>query len=445
MLVPLILVGFLAVALAASAIFLALQNSRIKNQLEEARNAWAALRDTPRQLETATRDANDKSYQLDGVRRELDGVRRELDTTRGDLDAARRQLTDISGDDKKKEDWLDHQEKELEWYKAELARRPKIVRRTYKILTLGISGTGKTALTLKWANPLVDLGQLEGTKVERYERTVSQRLDGDVMTEHVFEIRDWGGEHIVEAQQELIVDEINGLLLVVDLATREGKAVEPGRVQQQLREFQPESLRFFFGGKTMAGCQAVVLFINKSDVLAGTPADVEREARRYYQRLIDDLERYSAQLDVRVLIGSATYGHSTHHLFSHFVSKILPESAYDRQLLQRMKTEAASEIRTQPLAAGQKVRPALPAIASNIVPPGPAPAAAAPALLSQTPAPGPVVQPALHAQQPLPHPPQQQPPPRPVGVGGTPVARPALVSSPVNHPTAEGAPNVPRR
>ncbi len=428
MLVPLILVGFLAVALAASAIVLALQNSRLKNLLEEARNAWTAVRDTPRQLETAVRDATDKSYQLDGVRRELE--------------AARKQLSDISSEDRKKEDWLDHQEKELEWYKAELARRPKIVRRTYKILTLGISGTGKTALTLKWANPLVDLGQLEGTKVERYERTVSQRLDGDVMTEHVFEIRDWGGEHIVEAQQELIVDEIHGLLLVVDLATREGKTIEPARVQQQLREFQPESLRFFFGGKTMASCQAVVLFINKSDVLSGTPADVEREARRYYQRLIDDLERYSAQLDVRVLIGSATYGHSTHHLFSHFVGKILPESAYDRQLLQRMKSDGAAEIRTQPLVPGQKARPALPPAPSHPTAPALAPAAAP---TTAPPPPIPAQHPASHPA--FQHPPQAPPvpAPRPPSTSTALISRPALVPSPVSHPAPEAAPHVPRR
>lgn len=408
MLVPLILVGFLAVALAAGAILLALQNSRVKIQLEETQTALAALRDTPRQLEVAQRDAVEKGQQLEGTRREVEQLRR--------------QIQEVSSEDKKKEDWLDHQEQELLWYKAELARRPKIQKRTYKILTLGVSGTGKTALTLKWANCLVDLGQLEGTKVERYERTVSLRQEGDVITEHVFEIRDWGGEHIVDAQQELIVDEIHGLLVVVDLATRDAKAVEPGRVQQQLREFQPESLRFFFGGKTMATCQAVVLFINKSDVLSGTPAEAEREARRHYQRLIDDLERYKAQLDVHVLVGSATYGHSTHHLFSHFVSKILPESAYDRQLLQRMKTEAAAEARGNSFGQGLRAQSG-PAAGGGTMPPTPA-ASVGPAVPVRPPAP---------------------PAPRAPGAGGTAsIPRPPLVSSPGNHPNAEAS-HVPRR
>ncbi len=49
--------------------------------------------------------------------------------------------------------------------------------------------------------------------------------------------------------------------------------------------------------------------------------------------------RYKDQVDIRILVGSASYGHSTHLLFSHFVEKILPRSAYDTQLLQRLKTD----------------------------------------------------------------------------------------------------------
>jgi GTPase SAR1 family protein len=379
MLVPLMVVGSLAVVLAAGAVLLALQNSRLKTQFEEARDAWSALRDTPRQLEATTREAHDARQKLDSARRELDSVRQELGATQTEL-------KQVTTSDKEKEGWLEHQERQIAWCNNELTMRPKIVRRSYKILTLGVSGTGKTALTLKWANPLVDLGTLQGTKVERYERTVSHRQEGDELTEHVFEVRDWGGEHIVDAQHELILDGVHGLLIVVDLARRDGTAVEPARIQEQLREFQPESLRYFFGPTTMAACQAVVLFINKSDVLSGTPAEVEREARRHYQRLIDDLQCYKSQLDVHVLVGSATYGHSTHHLFAHFVSRILPETAYDPQLLQRMKADHPTDAGTQPQPTGHGLKsngapsitaglPALPAPVVRTSPP-PLPAVA---------------------------------------------------------------------
>ncbi|MDI1450447.1 hypothetical protein [Polyangium sp. 6x1] len=239
-------------------------------------------------------------------------------------------------EDKKKVGWLDHQEQEILWLRAELEKRPKITRKTYKILTLGVKATGKTSLTLKWANPLIDLGVLAGTKIDRYERTVSHVSQKDVVMEHVFEVGDWGGEHIVDAQQELIGDEIHGLLIVVDLGGKDAKKVEPARIQEQLQEFQPQALKFFFGPKTVASCKTVVLFINKSDLLSGTPLEVEEQAKKLYAPLIENLMKYSMQLDIRVFVGSANYGHSTHLLFSHFVERILPKHAYDAQLLQRM-------------------------------------------------------------------------------------------------------------
>lgn len=245
-------------------------------------------------------------------------------------------------EDKKKVEWLDEQEREILQLRAELEKRPMLTRRTYKILTFGIKATGKTSLTLKWANPLTDLGLLQGTKIERYERTVSQVLQKDVMTEHVFQVGDWGGEHIVDAQHELIIGDIHGLLLVVDLAGRDGKSVDRARIEEQLREFQFNTLKYFFGPKTMASCKSVVLFINKSDVLTGTPADVEALAKKHYEPLINDLMRYSTELDIRIFVGSASYGHSTHQLFAHFVQRILPTTAYDAQLLQRTNEVAAS-------------------------------------------------------------------------------------------------------
>ncbi|MCK6587417.1 MAG: GTPase domain-containing protein [Polyangiaceae bacterium] len=256
----------------------------------------------------------------------------------------RRRLLDVGAhaamlqaDAQQRSSWLKHQDDEIKWLRSELDIRPRLVRKTYKILTLGVKGTGKTSLTLKWANPLVDLGTIKETQVERYERWVSHVLDNDVLTEHVFQIDDWGGEHIVEAQHELIVEEIHGLLVVVDLGGPNANEVDPDRIQAQLREFQPQALRFLFGPKMLTVCKTVVLFINKSDLIPGTPAHVEEEAKRYYAPLIENLKKYSAQVNICILVGSASYGHSTHHLFSHFVEKILPKDAYDEHLLQRMK------------------------------------------------------------------------------------------------------------
>ncbi len=311
--ITLLVVGIIALGAAGLVAMLVNQRSRLRGQLRDVQTAYGALRETRSQVAL------------------LSGRHSAL-TTR---------LEEVQGDNLRKAEWLDNLEKENEWFRQELEKRPRVTRRTYKILTLGISGTGKTALTLKWANPLTDLGALAGTKIDRYQRTVSLVTGKEAMTEHVFEIGDRGGEYLVDAHQELVMDEIHGLLFVVDLAGRDATKIEPERIQQQLRDFQAEVLKFFFGPRTVASCKTVVLFINKSDLLSGTPAEVEREARSHYQRLIDDLEKHDAQLNVHVLVGSATSGHSTHHLFSHFVERILPSTAYDAQLLQRMKLDHA--------------------------------------------------------------------------------------------------------
>lgn len=387
-LLPLIVVGAIAIALAVTSILLSRQVARVRQEAEDARANAQALR----ALADSANAAAQAEVQAANAR--MAAAQREAMQLRGEKTDALQRIDALVAEDTRKKEWLDQADRDIEFYQAELEKRPKIVRKTYKILTLGVSGTGKTALTLKWANPLTDLGALQGTKIERYERTVSHVAGKEQTIEHVFEVGDWGGEHIVDAQQELVMEEIHGLLMVVDLASKEGKAVEPGRIQLQLREFQPESLKFFFGPKTIASCKTVVLFINKADVISGTPAEVEREARNLYKRLIEDLERFKAHLDVRVLVGSATYGHSTHHLFSHFVERILPKNAYDPQLLQRMKSDAiAADMavssfapalqETQPLghhqgAANTGYLPPPQPQRGPGFPPGPAPAGAAP-------------------------------------------------------------------
>jgi GTPase SAR1 family protein len=270
--------------------------------------------------------------ELEEAEQKIESLTTASSTIAGLLTAAQAAHKQTSG-------WFENSEQEVVWMKAEIARRPKITPKVYKILTLGIKATGKTSLTLKWSNPLTDLGTLEGTKIERYQRTVSLVLNQqkDEYTQHIFEVHDWGGEHIVDAQQELIVEEINGLLLVVDLGGRDAKHVDPNRIHEQLQEFQAQALKYFFGPKTVTNCNTVVLFINKSDLLAGTPTEVQTQAEDLYAPLIANLKKHP--INLRVFVGSANYGHSTHLLFSHFVERILPRSAYDRELMQRANEE----------------------------------------------------------------------------------------------------------
>ena len=77
---------------------------------------------------------------------------------------------------------------ELERLRKDVARRPQVRQQTYNIISIGLPKTGKTSLTLKWANPLWELKNVQGTSFDRYTRTVSSVLNAqsNIMLNHAF-------------------------------------------------------------------------------------------------------------------------------------------------------------------------------------------------------------------------------------------------------------------
>ncbi|MEZ4295605.1 MAG: hypothetical protein R3B70_11565 [Polyangiaceae bacterium] len=152
--VPLIVVGALAVGLAIAAILLALQSSKLKTQLEEVQ---VAHRDAREQADTHRIQTAELQRQVATLNADRHALQRALEEeqarAQATFDEAQQSAQSLLTERREKEEFLDHQDKEIEWLRAELEKRPKVSRKTYKILTLGVSGTGKTALTLKWANP----------------------------------------------------------------------------------------------------------------------------------------------------------------------------------------------------------------------------------------------------------------------------------------------------
>lgn len=234
--------------------------------------------------------------------------------------------------------------------------RNEMARRVYNIVTVGVSQCGKTALTLKWANPLFRLRDVTPTQFTKYERTVSRQFakNGPIV-EHVFEIRDWGGEHMANAFIELFtLESVNGMLIVVDLGENQqgedGRTVvhfSEERVRKQIEAFPEATLKLCFNERIVSHCKTFTLFINKSDALSGDLAEVERQALEIYAPLINTLrklQRESGMVDIEVFVGSANSGHNTQNLFAHFIEKILPSDAYDPTLLQMMHTVATASL-----------------------------------------------------------------------------------------------------
>jgi hypothetical protein len=72
----------------------------------------------------------------------------ELDQLRAELAYDRESLGRVQSEERQKVEWLDAQQREIDWLRRELDVRPKLTQKRYRILTLGIKGTGKTSLTL---------------------------------------------------------------------------------------------------------------------------------------------------------------------------------------------------------------------------------------------------------------------------------------------------------
>ncbi len=228
----------------------------------------------------------------------------------------------------------------------ELEGRPTKTERRYGIATVGVSGSGKTALTLRWANPRIQPEQVKATMFSKYERTVSRVFDSDsrIHVDHIFEVYDWGGEHVEEALTALVkLGAIHALLVVVDLGPflkgEQRHAFSQEHIERQLQEFDQQVLRFFFAPAVVQHCKHYVLFINKSDLLSGYPAEIEEKARQYYEPLIRDMTAYSDQrgVNLQVMVGSADTGAGTVRLYQYLIENILPEEARDDQLIQEVQ------------------------------------------------------------------------------------------------------------
>lgn len=291
---------------------------------------------------------NDKDSSSNNLTTRLVELQTDVGQLRADTSRQQSEILRLQDDKKGLERYQVSLLEDLELLKEENQRlaveiegRPAQSEVRYGIATIGISGSGKTALTLPWANPLVRLRHIGGTQFDKYERTVSRVFENESRTyvQHVFEIYDWGGEHIDEAQTALVkLGVIHALILVVDLgpyvAAESRHVFSKERITAQLEKFNTHALTYFFATSIVQHCKHYVLFINKSDLLSGLPHEIEEQAKKFYQPLIKDMTKWSEDRGVNfeIIVGSAETGAGTRLLVPHLLENILPAEAHDEQL-----------------------------------------------------------------------------------------------------------------
>lgn len=188
------------------------------------------------------------------------------------------------------------------------------------IIIVGIGGSGKTTLINRIfgenkANPKVATADYKLF-------TINESIQG---IKYNYYIADCSGQNIGTMTSGLMQEQkrlnspmtygaINSIIIVVDIAAAPAvlTAIDPKevklnfntRVQEHLTEWSNTALDAIFGLTGFNGLKYVCLFINKIDLLEGSPNDIENMVRNAYRPLIDRIATISRGVRFSCLIGS---------------------------------------------------------------------------------------------------------------------------------------------
>jgi hypothetical protein len=248
-----------------------------------------------------------------------------------------------------KEEELRDKEEELRDKDTKLKKRPEILVKPYHIATIGYTSCGKTALTLKWTNPLIDISLVPPTVNPReYEKLVSTQDVGDGnFFFHTYVIHDYPGEEKSAVRDAMQALDIKALLLVVDVAktetdpndsTKQVSKFSKAHVENQVKKWNFDALEFLFSQEIQKKCNKYILFINKIDTLQKefreSDEETDKRAQELYKDVIESLQFLGKKFGatIRVVTGSAQTGRGCPELYKELLTDILPEAARDKSL-----------------------------------------------------------------------------------------------------------------
>jgi GTPase SAR1 family protein len=202
------------------------------------------------------------------------------------------------------------------------------------VLVVGIGGTGKTSLIKALtgdanANPRISTNEF---RIYKYVQEIQNDKGGIRRTNMYF--ADYIGQDLsslilgfIEEQKRVYSPLrhgfLNSLIIVVDLfdvPARTGDTISKSetfskkRVNENVQEWNTQSLQAVFGLFTKSQLMYICLFINKSDLLNRFDADMETLILSAYNDLRDELAQFTRGAMLECVIGSADSGQSVGRL-----------------------------------------------------------------------------------------------------------------------------------
>ena len=218
----------------------------------------------------------------------------------------------------------------------------------YDVAVIGLSYSGKTSVIQKIVEPrLEDARNIVPTQYRKYERTmvVYHNQREAIFREHSLRFHEWGGEYLsqsvlhisrLNSSTDIVQDDsglhrrVQAIVLLVDVGIYDSnqgtQEFNQNRINEHLKNLNETYLDFLFVDEIRSHLKAVILFVNKCDLMSDSYDNIHSMVSKYFEPIIARIQRHNESLFAfHVIAGSAFSDMGLTRLTGHLLGAMLPD------------------------------------------------------------------------------------------------------------------------